>query len=324
MACYIDNMAQLSIVKKTLSYAALGAVIYLSFRYLPNSNYDKREIMVMTCVSVAVYAVIDYLCTSISEDRGVRGEQSGSRHQNQDKLDQLLESFASVKNDSCSCSKPEGFASVEKPAEDEQNEADEKDNESYLKGDDENENAAANDDEQTDDNPEDDLVSRLQDENKHLKQLVQDIRNSMLDSAQRLDPTENKGHTYSTDPRNVTTVDESIPSSIRKTGKQGNGSRAESGVMKSEMVYHDHNSLPVADGYKSRAYEYGYSYLPPEKWFPQPAHPPVCVTEKESAVRPMMTVGLPADLKEWDASRRITPPANINVDYIKDKLNSGR
>jgi len=99
--------------------------------------------------------------------------------------------------------------------------------------------------------------------------------------------------------------------------------RAEEGVMKSEIQYTDYNILPVTPE-DSKLYEYGYSFLPPEKWYPVPPHPPICVTEKRSVVCPVTTTGTPVDMKEWDSSRRITPGDVINIDYARDKLNSGR
>jgi hypothetical protein len=99
--------------------------------------------------------------------------------------------------------------------------------------------------------------------------------------------------------------------------------RAEADVMKSEMQYTDYNILPITKE-DSKLYEYGYSFLPPEKWYPTPAHPPVCVSEKRSPVFPITTTGTPVDMKEWDSSRRITPGDVINIDYARDKLNSGR
>lgn len=96
------------------------------------------------------------------------------------------------------------------------------------------------------------------------------------------------------------------------------------GNLDNELPYSDYNHLPVASGYRSHDYEYGYSFLPPEKWYPTPPRPPVCVTEKRSPVMPVYTQGTPVDAKEFHSSRRITPPDMINVDYINDKLNSGR
>jgi hypothetical protein len=48
------------------------------------------------------------------------------------------------------------------------------------------------------------------------------------------------------------------------------------------------------------------------------------VTEKVCPVCPVYTSGTEVNLKEWNQTRRITPPDNINVNVIKEKLNSGR
>ena len=95
-------------------------------------------------------------------------------------------------------------------------------------------------------------------------------------------------------------------------------------VLSNEMMYTDYNHLPLSDGWSSKNYEYGFSFLPPDKWYPQPPNPPVCVTTNKCPVCPVYTSGSNLDVKEWDNSRRITPPDNIKNNYIADKLNSGK
>lgn len=114
-----------------------------------------------------------------------------------------------------------------------------------------------------------------------------------------------------------------VGSKSEKLNTVANSRRIE-GPLDNEMPYTDYNHLPVASGYKSHAYEYGYSFLPPEKWYPQPPRPPVCITEKRCPVMPVFTQGAPADVKEFHSSRRISAPDLISSDYIGDKLNSGR
>lgn len=306
--------------KKLLSYSALGGVIYLVFRFMPGNQFDddngSTKLVTLTCAVVAVYAVIDYLCNPAAE-KEEKSEKNEPSEQDK-KVQELIEKFTEIaggKNNKKSCgtcsnsknasNKPtstEGFADVTSP-----------DNESFL-------------------DAEDDVVSRedlesqlteLKVKNEKLRQTI-DVMKSNEELQKKMDPFNDPGHSYSTDPNRVTTNDPTIPNSIRKIGKGSSTSRQEDGVIKNEMVYTDHNSLPVADGYKSDADQYGWSYLPPEKWFPQPANPPVCVTEKRSAVTPIWTTGVPMDLKEWNSSRRVTPPMGINTEYVDDKLNSGR
>lgn len=101
------------------------------------------------------------------------------------------------------------------------------------------------------------------------------------------------------------------------------GSRQKDDVMSDEIKYYDLNSLPI-EGINSGSFEAGYSFLPPDRWFPVPAHPPICVCEKRCPVMPSPTSGLPVDLKDWNQTRRITQPDNINTSYVKEKLNAGR
>ena len=102
------------------------------------------------------------------------------------------------------------------------------------------------------------------------------------------------------------------------------GTRYQDDVIKNENEYTDFNIIPVPIHLNKYDYEYGYSFLPPDKWFPVPPHPPVCVAEKRCSICPITTTGTPVDMKEWDQSRRITPGNQINTKYIKEKINSGR
>ena len=68
-------------------------------------------------------------------------------------------------------------------------------------------------------------------------------------------------------------------------------------------------------------FEYGYSYLNTNKWSVPLPKVPVCKSEKKCPVCPVTTTGYPVDLKDWNTSRKMLPPDNINIDYVKDKLN---
>jgi hypothetical protein len=107
---------------------------------------------------------------------------------------------------------------------------------------------------------------------------------------------------------------------------QKNGSREIQGVMSAQdelaFNYIDFNSLPVSptDIWDSRT-----SMMPPAQWAPTPPHPPVCVNNgPQCPVCPTFTNGTYVELGEWDNSRRLTPPDNINTNFIVNKLNSGR
>jgi hypothetical protein len=109
-----------------------------------------------------------------------------------------------------------------------------------------------------------------------------------------------------------------------------NGSRMEDGILASEMSYTDYNSIPLGQNLDTMEKDFSYTFLPPDRWYPVPPHPPVCVAEKECPVCPVIVVngsGNNADytnLKEWNNATRITPGDQINTNYINDKINSGR
>ena len=102
------------------------------------------------------------------------------------------------------------------------------------------------------------------------------------------------------------------------------GSRVRDDVIGEEIKYNYVDYSIIPQNKDEGNFEFGYSFLPPEKWYPTPPNPPVCVTEKQCPVCPIYTGGTNLNLKEWNSSRRITPPDRINVEYIEEKLNSGR
>lgn len=65
---------------------------------------------------------------------------------------------------------------------------------------------------------------------------------------------------------------------------------------KIEMEYTDANHLYVPLDYKTKPEDIGYVYLMPEKWYPKPPVPPVCMTNKKYYVSPV--VAYDANLKK--------------------------
>jgi hypothetical protein len=72
----------------------------------------------------------------------------------------------------------------------------------------------------------------------------------------------------------------------------------------------------------NNTFEYGYAYLNTSKWRVPMYKPPVCKSEDHCKVCPTNTQGYPVDVKEWNRSRKIMPPDNINIEYL-NKLNKG-
>ena len=65
----------------------------------------------------------------------------------------------------------------------------------------------------------------------------------------------------------------------------------------------------------------GYTLLNSDRWKPPQAPQRPCIAERECPVCPSMTTGYPVNLLDFEKSRYVLGPDNINVDYIK-KLNN--
>jgi len=99
-------------------------------------------------------------------------------------------------------------------------------------------------------------------------------------------------------------------------------------VMNNDMRYNqltDEQMQPLGsnDITMNNSWENDYVLLNTEKWKVPITSPYKCKQEKECPVCPSLTSGYPINLKDFNNARKIMPPDNINVDYIKDRLNSG-
>ncbi len=117
-----------------------------------------------------------------------------------------------------------------------------------------------------------------------------------------------------------------IPGQKSETRKAQHYDARNDGDIVNEMDYSDFdfNSLPIARGYRSTAADYGYSYLQPELWYPQPVRAPVCVTTQRAEVMPALADGTPVNVKDFYIASKITGPLGLSTAYVNDKLNAGR
>ena len=111
---------------------------------------------------------------------------------------------------------------------------------------------------------------------------------------------------------------------LSSEGIERSSMRSQNGVLENEMIYNDYNRLPLDNNLGNKEWDYGYTFMPPANWYPTPPNPPLCVTEKKCPVCPVFTDGTSLELKEWEDSRRVTQPDNIDVKFIREKLNAGR
>lgn len=69
-------------------------------------------------------------------------------------------------------------------------------------------------------------------------------------------------------------------------------------------------------------WDHGFTYLNTSKWAPPQRKTPVCKTDARCPVCPVATLGYPVGVLEYDDSRKVMPPDNINVNYVKEQLNN--
>lgn len=81
--------------------------------------------------------------------------------------------------------------------------------------------------------------------------------------------------------------------------------------------------LPMAtyDKNYNNKWDNDYAILNTDKWAPPRADVPICKTEKTCEVCPNLTKGYPVNLKDFNYASKVLPPDNINIEYIKDRLN---
>ncbi len=102
-----------------------------------------------------------------------------------------------------------------------------------------------------------------------------------------------------------------------------NNAYGESEMKYSQLDPNMHKPLGEYTNDFNNSFEYGYAYLNTSKWSVPMYRPPVCKTDDNCKVCATATSGYPVDVKEWNNSRKIMPPDNINTEYI-NKLNEGK
>jgi hypothetical protein len=101
-----------------------------------------------------------------------------------------------------------------------------------------------------------------------------------------------------------------------------------SNIINSDMKYNQINPellqpLGSYDNSFTNKWNQGFTYLSTDKWAPPKSQTqPICKTEKQCPICPVTTSGYPLGLMDFDNSRKILGPDNINIDYIKERLNS--
>jgi len=93
--------------------------------------------------------------------------------------------------------------------------------------------------------------------------------------------------------------------------------------------YIDANSLYVPRDYQYTDDDYGWNFIPPLKWIDLPdqnaPRVPLCVSANgQCRVNASLTTGYPITVKTWNESRKVMGPSHIDVNYIKNHLNTAK
>jgi len=82
-----------------------------------------------------------------------------------------------------------------------------------------------------------------------------------------------------------------------------------------DSTFVDQSLKPLGENGNGFTNEWDQDYvlLNTDKWAPSLKPAPVCKTEKVCPVCPNLTSGYPTMLRDFDSSRRITPPINANI-----------
>jgi len=92
-----------------------------------------------------------------------------------------------------------------------------------------------------------------------------------------------------------------------------------------DFSYINANQLFIPTDYKTTEEDYGRNYIPPEIWYKnnQRLNLPVCVPANgRCTIKDNLTTGYPVNNVEWHESRKVLNPDGININYIKQKLNT--
>lgn len=71
-------------------------------------------------------------------------------------------------------------------------------------------------------------------------------------------------------------------------------------------------------------FTHGFSNLATDKWRPPQYDNSICKIEEKCNTCENDFEGYPVDVTNWDQTRKILPRDNININYLRDKLNGGK
>lgn len=276
---------------KLIKYLGQGIIIYLLFKLVPKEPMNDKDILLITSIVILAYAVLENLYTFYTKnDQQLSPAQCNAQ--------------CAVKENMASISYvPKTEAESEMRQQIKQMQITQQQVVDQLTA-----NAAA-------------LAKQREEQDKQLAAIAassSSSNNSSLPIIKQEGIVRNDDGSFTFS---------SVTNPQNQIGNGGQVGTDGSNVISNELGYTasnftDYNSLPVPTNWDS--WDNGSSYLPPPQWFPVPPHPPNCIKQDQCPVCPIYTNGTNIELKEWNGSRRISQPYDINTQYIQDKLNTNK
>lgn len=305
-----------------LKIIAQAAVIYLFLRYLPNINMNQTDCLIVTSIIVLSYTLFDQLCIQYSSsDDNVDCSKCIAPHENFSETSKPTATKVTPKTKSSKTSKSETSKSeTSKTKSSNSKSSDTKSTISVKSSKTTTTNTSNNSDDDSSNTSNNVPISdkcyhQLEDcENRDGVCVISSDCHTELQANGLLNkPVEKKFPSTSEKERqkkdiSQNSVDNTVIG-IPPTVKYGNS------------IYYDDSVLPMTK--KASGFEDGYSFLPPQQWYPQPLRPPVCVSENKACVQPLMSgVTDWAQVKYWNESNKVTPQYELNMAKAKKVLKS--
>jgi hypothetical protein len=309
----------LDIVYKMIKYLSCGVMMFFILKYISNNNMSFIDIALVSVIASLVFAVVENGYSLLKDDKKTQ-KIDNTQCQSFCAMKEHMENINPTTNNimSIPVSPPQASAMI--PS----NIMNSSSNAPSVSSEDAPSNAMIDNASSNSEEPNIELVKVDSASDKNLS----DYDRFQTRFSEIIDEKKQQNKDFVVNSENISrNADASynMPYKRRSPDITSGPTRTQAGVMKeSEMKYNVVSYHTVPPNLNTGSFEYGYSFLPPANWYPTPPFPPVCVAEKSCPVCPGYTNGTNLELKEWDSSRRISPPDEINVKYIEEKLNSGR
>jgi len=143
--------------------------------------------------------------------------------------------------------------------------------------------------------------------------VVQEVKKFKIKQEEKKEEEKNKLFTLEDVQKLLSVVQNKNDALKENFGSMYNGNPPEK--YNDDSTFTDQSLVPLGKNGNGFTNEWDHDYilLNTDKWAPALKPTPVCKTEKQCPVCPNLTSGYPLMLRDFDSSRRVTPPINANT-----------